>query len=206
MSRIGAVILAAGMSKRMGQPKLLLPLQDKPLFRYPLDLAINNQLAPITLIGGQYAKDFREMTSELSKFNLIENPHYTSGMASSIRLGIQQMIGCSDAAFIFLGDQPFVPDSVIQSMIEAFEKERSKGVTVIRPQYKKQLGHPILIHKNLYQEFLKVEGDQGGKEILKRYQSSTKILSFDKEFWGMDFDTVEDYSLGKTIYSNMMNS
>ena len=124
-------------------------------------------------------------------------------MASSLKLGIKQMLQRTDAALIFLGDQPFVPNSVIHSMIETFEKEKSNGINVIRPQYKNALGHPILIHKNLYQAFLQVEGDQGGKEIIKKYQSSTRILSFDCAEWGMDFDTIEEYELGKTLYSSM---
>ncbi|WP_428907999.1 nucleotidyltransferase family protein [Niallia sp. Krafla_26] len=205
MLKIGAVILAAGMSKRMGQPKLLLPLQEKPLFRFPLELAIRNRLAPNILIGGQYTQVFRDETKDLDGFDLIENPSFSSGMASSLKLGIRQMIDRTDAAFIFLGDQPFVPDSVIQSMITEFEREKSKEVRIIRPKYKNKLGHPILIHKDLYSAFLEIEGDQGGKEIIIKYQSSAKILPFDCEDWGMDLDTKEEYELGKIIYTKVIN-
>ena len=70
MSKIGAIILAAGMSKRMGQPKLLLRLKGKPLFRYPIELAIRNQLDPIYLIGGQHLETFKQKRMIYKMWNI----------------------------------------------------------------------------------------------------------------------------------------
>jgi molybdenum cofactor cytidylyltransferase len=201
MSRVGAIILAAGMSKRMGQPKLLMPLKGKPLFRYPLEQAIRNQLNPICLIGGQHIQAFKAESEDLQVVEYIHNPNFEKGMSTSLKIGIENIIERSDATFIFLADQPFVPDLVIQTMLEHFRL----GTRIVRPQYQGNLGHPILIDKSLYEGFLGVEGDQGGKEIIKKYKSETRILSFEDSIWGMDIDTVEDYQNGKkysrkTIY------
>jgi molybdenum cofactor cytidylyltransferase len=127
----------------------------------------------------------------------IYNLDFEKGMSTSLKIGIENMIERSDATFIFLADQPFVPDQVIQTMLEHFRL----GTRIIRPQYQGNLGHPILIDKSLYDEFLKVEGDQGGKEIIKKYKSDTRILSFEDSIWGMDIDTVEDYQNGKQYSS-----
>jgi molybdenum cofactor cytidylyltransferase len=193
MSRIGAIILAAGMSKRMGKPKLLMSLKDKPLFRYPLEQAIRNQLNPICLIGGQHMQAFQMEAADLQNLEYIDNPDYENGMSTSLKKGINNMKGRSDATFIFLADQPFVPDKVIQSMLEQFRI----GTRIVRPQYQGNFGHPILIDKSLYDEFIMIDGDKGGKEIIKKYKSETRILSFEDSIWGMDIDTEEDYQIGK---------
>jgi molybdenum cofactor cytidylyltransferase len=195
MPKLGAIILAAGLSKRMGKPKLLLPLNGKPLFRYPLEQAIRNHIQPICLIAGQQIQAFKTHSSDLVNVEYIYNPGYEKGMSSSLKIGIENIKYRTDATFIFLADQPFVPDLVIQTMIEQF----SKDTRIVRPQYHGNFGHPILIDKSLYDEFLNLEGDQGGKEIIKKYKNDTKILSFDHTFWGMDIDTPEDYRKTKQL-------
>lgn len=197
MSRVGAIILAAGMSSRMGQPKLLMTLRGKPMFRYPLESAIRNQLDPICLIGGQHIQAFQLEAAELQDVEFIYNPHYEKGMSSTLKEGIKNIKGRSDAAFIFLADQPFVPDIVIQSMLEQLHAD----IRVVRPQYQGIFGHPILIDNSLYDEFLLIEGDQGGKEIIKKYKYETRILTFEDSIWGMDIDSEEDYEKGKKYSS-----
>ena len=193
MPKIGAIILAAGLSKRMGQSKLLLSLKGKPIFRYPLEQAIRNHMQPICLIGGQHMQAFQTESSDLLNVEYIYNPRYEKGMSSSLKIGIENIKYRTDATIIFLADQPFVPDLVLQSMIEQFGKD----TRIVRPQYQGNFGHPILIDKSLYDEFLNLEGDQGGKEIINKYKNDTKILSFDNTFWGMDIDTPEDYRKGE---------
>ncbi|SDL87943.1 NTP transferase domain-containing protein [Bacillus sp. OK048] len=199
MSKIGAIILAAGLSKRMGQPKLLLPLKGKPMFRYPLELAIRNQLDPICLIGGQHSKTFETEAADLLNVDYIWNPNYEEGMSTSLKMGIQHLKEETDAVFIFLADQPFVPDLVIQSMIEQYRN----GIRIVRPVYQGDLGHPILIDKSLFKEFQNITGDQGGKEIIKKYKNQTRLLPFEDAFWGMDIDTLKDYQTGENYYKKI---
>ncbi|MDR6997594.1 nucleotidyltransferase family protein [Neobacillus niacini] len=199
MTKIGAIILAAGMSSRMGEPKLLLLLKEKPLFRYSVELAIRLQLDPIVLIGGEYMDVFQSLTAEIDGIEFIKNKDYMDGMSSSLKLGIEKIKNRVDAVVIFLADQPFVPDFVVQSLIQDYKMERQKGIHIIRPQYNVNLGHPILIDRSLFSEFLNLEGDQGGKEIIKKYKAKTKIRVFEPSFWGMDIDTAEDYKKANTI-------
>lgn len=201
MSKIGAVILAAGMSKRMGEPKLLLTLNGKPLFRYPLELAIASGLNPIVLIGGHHIESFREAAGDLKEIEFIHNNQYEQGMSTSLKLGVDSIKKKTEAIMIFLADQPFVSGIVIQTLMEQYKKGFAEGIRIVRPQYNGELGHPILVHESIYSEFLEITGDQGGKEILKKYRGKTKIMPFESPFWGMDIDTFEDYQKGKQ-YSN----
>jgi molybdenum cofactor cytidylyltransferase len=86
---------------------------------------------------------------------------------------------------------------VVKSLTNEYIAGFQKGIQVVRPGYMNKLGHPILIDNSLFSEFLDLEGDQGGKEIIKKYKSKTIILSFEHSFWGMDIDTVEDYQSSK---------
>ncbi|MEH6946088.1 nucleotidyltransferase family protein [Bacillus sp. JJ634] len=192
MSKIGAVILAAGMSKRMGKPKLLLPLHGTPLFHYALKASIYYSLSPIVLIAGPYIEEMRKLPHEFRQIEVLYNPNYATGMASSLKLGMEAMKGRVDAAIIFLADQPFVPAEVAQTLIEQYKKTRKEGVRIVRPAYEGIVGHPILFDAELFSAFDSIEGDQGGKTIIQAHQDRMKIVSFDYSMWGRDVDTPED--------------
>jgi len=192
MSKIGAVILAAGMSKRMGKPKLLLPLHGTPLFHYALKASIYHSLDPIVLIAGPYIETMRKLPHEFRQIEVLYNPNYATGMASSLKLGMEAMKGRVDAAIIFLADQPFVPAEVVQTLIEEYKKTRKEGIRIVRPAYEGIVGHPILFDAELFSAFDSIAGDQGGKPIIQAHQDRMKIVSFDHSMWGRDVDTPED--------------
>lgn len=194
MCKIGAVILAAGKSVRMGKPKLLLPYKGNPLFTYPLKLALHQQLQPIVCVTGRYHVQMKEII-EFEKMNitLTYNPFFESGLSSSLKAGIHTMKDQVDGAMIFLGDQPLIPNEVVQKIHEEFKKEKKKGIKIIRPLFGNRFGHPILFDRSLFPEFNKLQGDEGGKSILKHHQASLKLLQFANEDWGIDIDTQEEY-------------
>jgi molybdenum cofactor cytidylyltransferase len=196
MCKIGAVILAAGKSTRMGKPKLLLPYKGKPLFMHPLQLALQHQLHPIVCITGCYHEQMRHLLSPLEKdVAVVFNSSFESGMASSLKIGIQSMPKQVDAALIFLGDQPLIPEKVVQRIMKEFKKSKREGIKIIRPLFGKRLGHPILFEKSLFREFDGLEGDEGGKSIINRHKEALKLLHFEREEWGIDIDTEEEYRI-----------
>lgn len=194
MCKIGAVILAAGKSVRMGKPKLLMPFKGNPLFTYPLKLAIHQQLQPIVCVTGRYHEQIKEILElEKNDITLTYNPFFESGLASSLKAGIHTIKDQVDGAMIFLGDQPLIPNEVVQKMIEEYKKGKKKGIKIIRPLFGSRLGHPILFDQSLFPEFNVLQGDEGGKSILKKHQVSLKLLHFQNEDWGIDIDTEEEY-------------
>lgn len=192
MSAIGAIVLAAGMSKRMGQPKLLLPFIGKPLFRHCVDAAAAAGLKPIILVGGYRMQELLQHAADLPEIEVIPNEDYESGMASSLRIGMAALTGRADAALVCLADQPLVPGIVMNKIRHHYDLHRKEGIRIIRPEYNGTLGHPILFDAELFPEFEHIQGDEGGKSILAKHQSRLRILPFQNAEWGYDVDTADD--------------
>ncbi len=190
MPRVGAIILAAGMSTRMGVPKFLLPIQSQPMIHYPIKLALQYKLNPILIIAGRHLNEIKEATSFFPGITYVHNEHYQTGMASSLKKGIEGMQGKVDAAMIFLADQPFIPGFVVKSMLEAY----MDGSLIIRPCFAGQDSHPVLFDASLFPLFAKLQGDEGGRRIINHQPSSgVKRLFFEDSEAGLDIDTPEDY-------------
>ena len=189
---IGAVILAAGMSRRMGKPKLLLPLNGKTVICHTLENVTKTHFSTIRLITGQYDAEIREQLNKYPSIEVIYNPDFAKGMSTSLKCGIRQMDGTVDAAIIFLADQPFVSNIVVQSLIKAYLSGNRNEALIVRPNYQGDVGHPVLIDKSVFQEFYTITGDIGGKHILKKFKNQTKIVYFKHRYWGKDIDTPED--------------
>lgn len=193
MSSVGAVILAAGMSRRMGEAKLFLPLHGKPLFRHAVERTVANGLSPILLIGGEHSERLRQLTSDLPQVKVLVNREYATGMAASLQLGVKAASGQVDAILVFLADQPYVPDTVIQALIQTYEENRTKGIRIVRPCYQETDGHPVLFDASLMDELAQVKGDKGGKDVIEKYRAHTKMVCFDCSVWILDVDTPDDY-------------
>lgn len=195
MCNIGAIILAAGTSSRMGRPKLLLPYKGLPIVAYPLLLACRHNLHPIVCVTGRYDLPVQEaLQSWREDVTFQLNPHYKNGMSSSLKTGIDAVKGKVDAVLIFLGDQPLVPDEVIQTIVEHYIASKENGIKIIRPFYNGQMGHPILFDSSLFNAFDDLQGDEGGKAIIQQNAKFLKLLHFPNTDWGIDVDTPEDYS------------
>ncbi|WP_186731325.1 nucleotidyltransferase family protein [Rummeliibacillus suwonensis] len=203
MYKIGAIILAAGQSKRMGKPKLFLPYQGIPIIHYPVKMAVQNHLTPIVVVGG---KNYDQLKKELEiyhqKISIIYNERYEIGMSTSLIVGVNSLNGELDAVLIFLGDQPLVADEVIKNLINTYQKNKKNGVYIVRPRYKQSPGHPILFDKSLLKQFQHIKGDEGGKSIIKTNEEHLRYVDFKQSDWNLDIDTKEDYD---QLINNILN-
>ena len=194
MCKVGAIILAAGQSARMGKPKLFLPYLNVPLIHYPVSLAIEMNLDPIIVVGGKYLQQLQIELNEFSdKIAIIHNPEYRNGMSTSLKAGIDALENEIDGVLIFLGDQPFVSAAVTQKLIQEFKQ--SKKSKIVRPRYQVQPGHPILFDKSLFSKFQALSGDEGGKSIIKANVDKLIYVDFENTKLNLDIDTPQDYEL-----------
>ena len=205
MCKIGAIILAAGQSVRMGNPKLFLPYLNVPLIHYPVSLAVEMKLSPIIVVGGKYNQRLESVLGEFSdRITNIYNPEYETGMSSSLKAGINALEEVLDGVIIFLGDQPFVSAEVVQKLIREFKQ--SKNSKIVRPRYQMQPGHPILFDKSLFSKFQALSGDEGVKSIIKVNQDKLIYIDFENPKLNLDIDTPQDYKLLTNSYQEECES
>ena len=190
-TKVGAVILAAGSSSRMGTPKQTLQFQGKSLLRRVAIAALDATCRPVVVVTGAHAELSRR---ELDQLDVREafNPDWTTGMGSSVRTGIERLInidGDLDAAVLLLCDQPHVTSDVVSNLLAAY---RTTGSSVIASAYGGSFGVPAVFSRTLFAELTNLAGSSGAKEIIKRHASEVHFLPFPEG--EVDVDTPDDFS------------
>jgi molybdenum cofactor cytidylyltransferase len=188
---VGAVILAAGASSRMGRPKQTLPFRNKSLLRRAALAALGTGCFPVIVVTGANAELSRR---ELDGLNVREalNPRWETGMASSIHVGLEALLGADGdaaAAVFMLCDQPYVTADVISGLVAA---HRVTHGPVIASTYGGSYGVPALFSRSLFAELAGLEGGAGAKQVIQRYASEAHFLPFPGG--EMDVDTPDDFS------------
>jgi molybdenum cofactor cytidylyltransferase len=191
MPDVGAVILAAGASSRMGSPKQTLRFQGESLLRRAALAALGAGCRPVIVVTGANAELSRR---ELDGLDVREalNPLWETGMASSVRAGIEGLVDAdanAAAAILMLCDQPHVNADVISRLAAA---HRVTGKPVIASMYGGSFGVPALFSNALFAELARLAGGAGAKQVIQRYASEAHFLAF--EDGEVDVDTPDDFS------------
>ena len=193
---LSAVILAAGTARRMGRPKLLLPLGDRPLLQHALDAAAASRLDEIVLVLGDEAARVLEGIRLPARLpvRVAVNPDPSAGQSRSLCLGLRAADPRAAAAAILLGDQPRVTGPLIDRVAAAF---LGAEVPVARPVYsgphgRRVPGHPVLVARRIWPEVEKLRGDEGMRGLLVRRPEWLLAVPVAGDAPG-DVDTPEDY-------------
>src|SRR5438552_11102564 len=131
-SRVSAVILAAGMSKRMQEPKQLLPLGKSTLLEHVMETVRSSRIGECIVVLG-YAADAITERIPLNDVKVVINEAYAEGMSSSIRIGLRNVSPQAEASLVVLADQPFVKTATLDRLIDAYEESKPQ---VVVPIYK----------------------------------------------------------------------
>ena len=184
------IILAAGRSNRLGSPKQLLNYQGKSLLQHTIDSALESRVKLVIIVLGYDAEEIENQIREQSAL-ILKNPDWATGMASSIRLGInflKKQEPMVDNALIMVCDQPHVSKELIKLMIQ---KRQEKNTSIIACSYSNTIGTPVLFHNQHFEDLTQLMGDQGAKSILMKYPESIEIIQFEQG--RIDIDTPENY-------------
>lgn len=183
------VILAAGSSSRLGRPKQLLAHRGKTLLQHAIDSAKGTDAEQVLVVLGS-GKEVVQNQIDDKGIATIENPNWESGLASSIKAGVNALITSPniDAVILMVCDQPFADASILKSLLA---KQTESGNAIIGCTYDDTKGIPALFHSSLFPDLLTLKGDTGAKKLFDKYKEVTSFVSFKQG--GIDIDTSKDY-------------
>jgi molybdenum cofactor cytidylyltransferase len=188
---VGAVVLAAGSSSRMGSPKQTLQYRGESLLRRAALAALGAGCRPVIVVTGANAELSRRELDGLDVREVL-NPLWETGMASSVRAGVEGLLSEDadvDAAVLLLCDQPHVTVDIISGLVAA---HCATGRGVVASTYGGSFGVPALFGRALFDELAQLEGVAGAKQVIKRYASEAHFLPF--PCGEVDVDTPDDFS------------
>lgn len=185
---IAAIVLAAGLSRRMGRAKLLLDWGGKPVIRRVVEQVKAGGVDEVLVVLGHEAPTIREALKGLP-VRFVENPEPEAGQASSIACGVSALGPAASAALIALGDQPALPPEVIPRLVETFNQT---GKAIVAPLYRGVQGTPVLFAAAVFPELRTLTGDRGARSVIEKDPARVTRVSFDLAM-PADLDTFEDY-------------
>jgi molybdenum cofactor cytidylyltransferase len=187
---ISAILLAAGESKRMGRPKLLLKVGRRTMIEKSVDTLLRSNIDELIVVLGYRAEAIsRKLASK--NVETVINPHYRMGMSTSIRRGFDRVDPRCEAVLIALADQPFIETESINHLLDTY---RRNPQGIVLPCYRGVRGHPVILDRIRYgKEMERITGDIGCKSILDRHPEDVLEVEVDSEGVVIDIDSWAEY-------------
>lgn len=183
---IAAVVLAAGLSRRMGQDKLLLPLNGQPVFTYPVDLLADLPFDQRVLVTNTTKiKDYAQKHG----FEVVPSPDAALGMGHSVAAGAQAVDEQMTAAIFLNADQPFLTAKLVHTLCKTCLD--TDKITI--PKIHDRPSSPCVFPKRFLPELMTLTGDQGGKQVYRQYPEQTVFVDWTEERTLIDLDDPETY-------------
>ena len=193
MRKVGAVVLAAGGSSRLGQSKQLLRFRGETLIRRVVGAAAEAGCDPIVVVVGDAGGAIRDELRG-TRATIVENPEWQRGLGTSIRRGLRE-VASADTVILLTCDQPLVDSSVIAQLIAA-QKELHKPI--VASSYANTLGVPALFDRSCFEELARLPDDSGAKQLMTARPNDLATIKF--EAGAVDIDTAEDFERLKANY------
>ncbi|MBI3259933.1 MAG: nucleotidyltransferase family protein [Ignavibacteriae bacterium] len=189
---LGILILAAGESKRLGRAKQLLDWNGETLLQKSISTAEQLSSKHNTEIHIVLGARCNELLPYIKNKDIVicHNERWFTGIGSSIQCGIKEIEsrGKFDAVLIMLCDQPFITSDHLQKLLEQFSTSE-KGI--VATSHSGVNGVPAIFDKKYFTEMLALQGDQGAKRLIEKFDSVVELIAFDDA--KIDIDTMEDY-------------
>jgi molybdenum cofactor cytidylyltransferase len=190
MTKIGAVILAAGQSSRfrasggLELTKLVAKLDGKPLVRRVVEAALAAKARPVVLVTG-YARHSVEAAVADLDVGVAFNPKFASGLASSLSVGLFAMPGDVVGALVLLGDMPWIETRLIDALMDAFLAR--KGALAAVPLREGRRGNPVLLGRELFEAAMRLTGDEGARGLIGALEPG-ELVEVETPDTGVTFD------------------
>ncbi|HVJ43556.1 MAG TPA: molybdopterin-binding/glycosyltransferase family 2 protein [Dongiaceae bacterium] len=190
-ANIGAVILAAGKSSRMGQNKLLLDVEGKPLICHVVDRALTLDLSEIVVVlGHQPEKVQQALAGRPVRFVMAKD--YEIGMSASLKAGLAALSPALTAAFVLLGDMPMVSPALLRRMLAAYNPV--EGRSIVLPVHGGKRGNPVLWDRRYFADMQNLAGDVGARHLIGEYAADVVEIASEDAGIFRDIDTPQSYA------------
>ena len=187
---VGAIILAAGASTRMGEPKQLLRFDGSTLLRCAAHAALGSDCQTVVVVTGANAERVREEVSDLP-VAVAHNEQWSEGMGASVRVGVEALEkeGARVLAAVLMPcDQPHLSSEVLNRLIEAHQ---TSGKAIVVSGYEEVWGVPMLFARSLWPELRELGGKGGAQSVALRHAEKVECVPFPDG--ARDIDTRDDY-------------
>jgi len=187
--QIGIILLAAGESARLGEPKQLLRFRGATMLRRSVQAALAVSDKIVVTLGAR----IEILRQEIADFpvHIVENEDWQTGMSGSLKVGLEKLIETNKklgGALVMVCDQPLVDEVLLKKIIGQFTKT---GALIVACQYQKTLGVPALFHRELFPEMLALNSPKGAKHLIEKHRQQTAVIAFPEG--AIDVDTPKDY-------------
>ncbi len=188
--RVAAIVLAAGLSSRMGQPKMVLPWGDTTVIGRVVQVLRQAGVVEIVAVtGGARAVVERELARLAVR--AVFNPRFAEDqMAYSLQAGLAALPPEKEAALIVLGDQPQIQVEVTTQVLRAYQATQA---SLVIPSYQMRRGHPWLVSRSLWPEIMQLELPGTLREVINAHAAEIHYLPVTSDSILRDLDTLDDY-------------
>jgi molybdenum cofactor cytidylyltransferase len=184
------VILAAGASRRMGEPKQLLPVHGRPLLEAALAAACESRLDEVVVVLGANADQIRR-TVRLGRARVVLNREYAEGMSTSLRAGIASLGSHVGRAVVILGDQPDISAEVVDLLLDT---QAASGLPAAALSFDGLLHPPVVLAREMWGDIESLEGDVGCRALVRAHPELVAAVAADRPGGHpVDIDTREDF-------------
>jgi len=194
--RVSAIILAAGLSSRMGENKLLKVWEGKTIFQHNLEALPSGLLEEIIVVTGRDSEEIRSIAKEvLPQVKTVHNPDFTSGMTSSIQTGVRAVGDGVSGMMVCLSDMPLLTPEHYEELIYHFGQCYQPGTPCLTaPVVSGKRKNPVIFSRELKDEILAHGEKEGCREIVAAHSANLHTVEFTDERPFTDIDTLADFS------------
>lgn len=183
--RIDGIILAAGLSTRMGENKLRLPFRGKPMLQHTIDLVAGLPLSSVILVTQEHTIAGMRIPDS---FHVVLNSHPAQGQSLSMRLGLAP--ACGEGFLFFQGDQPLLDLPTVNAILSQANHE-----AIIVPVHAGVPGNPVFFAARYKDELMAVKGDRGGRIVRDRHPEACRLVRISRPEPLWDVDTRDHYAM-----------
>lgn len=187
---VGAVVLAGGSSKRMGEDnKLLQEVDGKAMVRRVVEAALDSHAVSVIVVTGHEAVRVRQALAGLD-VTFVHNPNYADGLSTSVRAGVGHVPTACGGAVMLLGDMPRVTAGHIDVLLDRFRDEQGRAICV--PTCGGRRGNPVVWPRDFFADMMDLDGDVGARRLIERHRERVVEVAIEDRAIFLDVDTPDD--------------